>query len=85
MPLAARTRLGVFEILAPLGKGGGGGVYRARDTRLDRDVAVKVLPAELTDDETYRKRLLADIEAWLAEKPDHHQVQVVREELFGNG
>ncbi len=36
MPLAAGTRLGVFEILAPLGKGGMGEVYRARDTKLER-------------------------------------------------
>ena len=44
MPLAAGTRLGVFEILAPLGKGGMGEVYRAKDTKLEREVAVKILP-----------------------------------------
>jgi Tol biopolymer transport system component/tRNA A-37 threonylcarbamoyl transferase component Bud32 len=47
MPLAARDRLGPYEILAPIGKGGMGEVYRARDTKLDRDVAIKVLPAAL--------------------------------------
>jgi serine/threonine protein kinase/Tol biopolymer transport system component len=50
MTLAAHTRLGPYEILSPLGAGGMGEVYRARDTRLDRQVAVKVLPARLFDD-----------------------------------
>ena len=47
MTLAAGTRLGPYEVLSPLGAGGMGEVYRARDTKLDRDVAVKVLPASL--------------------------------------
>jgi eukaryotic-like serine/threonine-protein kinase len=46
MALDAGTRLGPYEILGPLGAGGMGEVYRARDTRLDRVMAVKVLPAE---------------------------------------
>ena len=50
MPLAAGTRLGSYEILAPLGAGGMGEVYRARDTKLDRDVAIKVLPESVSSD-----------------------------------
>src|SRR5215471_20491922 len=50
MPLASGTRLGPYEILAPIGAGGMGEVYRARDLRLDREVAVKVLPAHLARD-----------------------------------
>ena len=50
MPLSAGTKLGPYEILAPLGAGGMGEVYRARDTKLDREVAIKVLPASLARD-----------------------------------
>ena len=48
MPLLSGTKLGPYEILSALGAGGMGEVYRAHDTRLDRDVAIKVLPEYLT-------------------------------------
>ncbi len=57
MPLASGTKLGPYEILSPLGAGGMGEVYRARDSRLDRDVAIKVLPASLASDPNLRQRL----------------------------
>src|SRR5262245_41305807 len=47
MPLPPATRLGPYEVLAPLGKGGMGEVYRARDLRLKRDVAIKLLPDDV--------------------------------------
>src|SRR5437899_7795110 len=47
MPLAAGARLGSYEIVAPLGAGGMGEVYRGRDSRLGREVAVKILPERL--------------------------------------
>jgi eukaryotic-like serine/threonine-protein kinase len=56
MALAAGTKLGPYEILAPLGAGGMGEVYRARDTRLERTVAVKVLPQHLSSSAEIRQR-----------------------------
>ena len=50
MALSLGTKLGPYEIVAPLGAGGMGEVYRARDTRLNRDVAIKILPAAFSDD-----------------------------------
>jgi serine/threonine protein kinase/Tol biopolymer transport system component len=49
-PVIAGTKIGCFEILAPLGVGGMGEVYRARDTKLDREVAIKVLPEAVAQD-----------------------------------
>jgi serine/threonine protein kinase len=57
MALSAGTRLGPYEILAPLGAGGMGEVCRARDTRLDRTVAIKVLPDDLAADPQLKARL----------------------------
>jgi hypothetical protein len=56
MALSSGTKLGPYEIRSPLGAGGMGEVYRAVDTRLDRTVAVKVLPSHLSSDENLRQR-----------------------------
>ena len=55
MALDSGTRLGPYEILAPLGAGGMGEVYRGRDTRLDRLVAIKVLPADATSAQAFER------------------------------
>src|SRR6516165_9561724 len=56
MGLTSGTKLGPYEITAPLGAGGMGEVYRARDTRLERTVAVKILPAHLSSDPVGKQR-----------------------------
>src|SRR3989441_4767824 len=56
MSLIPGTRLGPYEVLSALGAGGMGEVYKARDTRLDRTVAIKVLPSQLAADPQFRER-----------------------------
>ena len=63
MPLAPGTKLGPYEIVAPLGAGGMGEVYRARDTRLERSVAIKILPPHLADDTLLRQRFEREAKA----------------------
>src|SRR5450631_3392808 len=63
MALASGTKLGPYEIQSPLGAGGMGEVYRARDTRLDRDVAIKVLPGNLSSDASLKQRLEREAKA----------------------
>ena len=71
MTLSAGTRLGPYEILAPIGAGGMGEVYKARDTRLDRIVAVKVLPAHLSDRPDLRERFEREARAIAALNHPH--------------
>ena len=56
MGITAGTKLGPYEIVSPLGAGGMGEVYRAQDTRLERTVAIKVLPEHLSSDPQRRER-----------------------------
>jgi len=63
MTVAAGTRLGPYEILAPIGAGGMGEVYKARDTRLERIVAVKVLPSHLSDNAELKIRFEREAKA----------------------
>ena len=66
MTLPAGTRLGPYEVLSPLGAGGMGEVYRALDTRLDREVAVKVLPERLAEDPAALSRFEREAKALAA-------------------
>src|SRR5262245_52713219 len=75
MPLAAGTRLGAYEIVGLLGAGGMGEVYRARDTRLDRDVALKLLPAELASDAKRLRRF--ELEARAASALNHPAIVAI--------
>ena len=77
MTLAAGTRLGPYEILSPLGEGGMGEVYLAEDPRLDRRVAIKVLPADSMADPQARKRLVREAQA--AARLDHPNICAIYE------
>ncbi len=59
MPLVAGTQLGPYEIVSAIGAGGMGEVYKARDTRLDRTVAIKVLPEHVAADPDLEQRFRA--------------------------
>ncbi len=72
MGLTPGTHLGVYEIITLLGAGGMGEVYTARDTRLDRTVAIKVLPASLASDPQFRERF--DREARTISQLDHPHI-----------
>jgi len=75
MPLATGTRLGPYEIAGPLGAGGMGDVYRARDSKLGRDVAIKVLPDAFAQDAARMARfereaqVLLENRHWTAARP----------------
>jgi eukaryotic-like serine/threonine-protein kinase len=71
MSLASGTKLGPYEIQFPLGAGGMGEVYRARDTRLDRTVAIKVLPAHLSDNSERKQRFEREAKAISALQHPH--------------
>ena len=75
MSLANGTRLGPYEILSPIGAGGMGEVYKARDTRLGREVAVKVLPAEFAADPERLRRF--EQEARAAAALNHPNILVL--------
>jgi eukaryotic-like serine/threonine-protein kinase len=83
MTIDAGTRLGPYEILAPIGAGGMGEVYRARDTRVDRPVALKVLPEEFFEDNERRTRF--EREAKLLASLNHQGIAVLYsfEEISG--
>src|SRR5262252_4809200 len=75
MPLAAGVRLGPYDILAPLGAGGMGEVYRARDTKLGRDVAIKVLPEAFARDQERMARF--EREAKLLAALNHSNIAAI--------
>src|SRR6476661_81764 len=83
MTLAAGARLGPYEIVAPIGAGGMGEVFKARDTRLERVVAIKVLPPEFANNEHLRLRF--EREARTISKLNHANICGVYDVGHDNG
>ena len=77
MTLAAGSQLGPYQIVRQLGAGGMGVVYQAHDPRLDRHVAIKLLPPDLTRDETAKQRFLQEAKA--ASALDHPNICTIYE------
>ena len=77
MRLSAGHRLGAYEVLSPLGAGGMGEVYRARDTRLGREVAIKVLPTDRLTDERRKRRFVQEARA--ASALNHPNIVTIHE------
>ena len=71
MAIPRGTRIGVYEILSLIGSGGMGEVYRARDSKLGRDVAIKVLPAAFTAEPERLVRFEREAHPGRAESPAH--------------
>jgi len=80
MPLSTGDKLGPYEIVAPIGAGGMGEVYRARDPRLGRDVALKILPADVAGDISRRQRF--ELEARAVAALNHPNVVAVYDVAF---
>jgi serine/threonine protein kinase len=83
MSLTAGTKLGPYEVIAPLGAGGMGEVYRARDTRLDRTVAIKILPLHLSDNPEAKQRF--EREARTISSLNHPHICVLHDVGSQNG
>lgn len=77
MALPSGTHLGPYEILAPIGAGGMGEVYRARDARLAREVAIKILPRAFAEDQDRMRRFL--LEAQSASALNHPNILVIHD------
>src|SRR5579862_8124562 len=83
MSLTPGTKLGPYEIVSPLGAGGMGEVYRARDTRLDRTVAIKILNTQLADSPELRARF--EREAKVVSQLQHPNICVLHDIGSENG
>ena len=84
MKLAAGQTLSHYRILGPVGAGGMGEVYRALDTRLEREVALKVLPEALTGDAETKQRFMNEARSASAlEHPNVCTVHAIEEAAFG--